>query len=96
MGELQLSQETREVKTGHWRKAPNLAAFQYKTSGCGIGGPGTSARGCAGDAGNWKPGRTSAQEALDAQIPFPTLNSRVAVLYKAVEQRLQNSEEKNC
>lgn len=84
------------MKTGHWRKAPDLAAFQYKTSGCRIGGPGTSARGCEGDARNWKPGHKSAQEALGAQIPFPTLNNQVAILYKAVEQCLQNSEEKNC
>lgn len=61
----------RETRTGPWREAPKPCCFQYKTLGHRIGGPDPSARGCAGDAENWKPGGESAQGALDAQLPFP-------------------------
>lgn len=68
-GAAAVSGNRRELDLGE--KPPNPAAFQYKTLGHRIGGPDPSARGCAGDAENWKPGGESAQGALDAQLPFP-------------------------
>lgn len=57
-------------ETGPWRKTPNHC-FPWRTLRYGIGGPGASRSGEAGDARNWVTGRASAQEAPGCSGPSP-------------------------